>query len=58
MTERGLKRNDETGKQMKIKFSLFLYDAAIFALIDLLLYVLYQGGGALSALGEIGRAHV
>ena len=50
MTERGLKRNDETGKQMKIKFSLFLYDAAIFALIDLLLYVLYQGGGALSAL--------
>lgn len=56
MTERGLKRNDETGKQMKIKFSLFLYDAAIFALIDLLLYVLYQGGGPLSALGVLEQS--
>ncbi|MGN0779379.1 MAG: polysaccharide biosynthesis protein [Aristaeellaceae bacterium] len=53
MIERGVEKNAETGKQMKVKLSLFLYDAFIFLLIDFLLFMLYQGGGRLSTWGVV-----
>ena len=46
----------KTKKQMKIKLSLFLYDAIIFMAIAVLLFVLYQGGGALSTRGVLQQS--
>ena len=51
-----LKKNAESGKQFQVKLSLFLYDAFIFIMIDILLFVLYQGGGRLSIRGVLEQS--
>ena len=50
------KRNAGAGKQFQVKLSLFLYDAFIFIMIDILLFVLYQGGGRLSVRGVLEQS--
>ena len=44
MNESRLNKKTSSGKQMKVKLSLFLYDAVVFLLVDVLLLVLYRGG--------------
>ena len=53
MNESKLNKKTSSGKQMKVKLSLFLYDAVIFLLVDVLLLVLYRGGGNLSFRGVL-----
>ena len=40
-------------KQLEVKASLISYDIVIFALVDVLLFVLYKGSGALDLSGVI-----
>ena len=56
MNESMKNKKTGAGKQMKVKLSLFLYDAVIFLLVDVLLLVLYRGGGNLSFRGVLQQS--
>lgn len=49
---------DKPRMQMKVRIPLFVYDAIVFLLIDLLLMVLYQGGGRLSVQGVLQQSAI